>query len=57
MTEQNWDKDTTLKHLIRKAGYGKNWKDVVEKIELQTYESSITSITFQEYEAYKNNSK
>lgn len=48
-TEQNWDKDTTLKYLIRKAGYNGNFKNALGKIDLETYESSKCSLSYADY--------
>lgn len=48
-SESNWDKDTTLKHLIKKAGYYGNYKNVINSIKLQSYESSKYKMTYQEY--------
>lgn len=47
-SEQGWDKDETLKHLIRKAG-GRlsNWNDY--DIELTKYEGEKGSVTYDEY--------
>jgi AMMECR1 domain-containing protein len=47
--EQEWDKPTTLRHLIAKAGYRKNPDEVFNSIVLTTYESSKAKITYKEY--------
>ncbi|KAM3130298.1 hypothetical protein pb186bvf_017594 [Paramecium bursaria] len=52
--EQGWDHEKTLKSLIRKAGYHGNYKEVLDKIIVTTYESTRFKITYQEYLAYKN---
>ncbi|GMG21948.1 unnamed protein product [Ambrosiozyma monospora] len=46
--EQGWDKDATLKNLVRKAGfYGGDWKTM--NIELTRYQGIKDSIDFDEY--------
>jgi AMMECR1 domain-containing protein len=52
--EQGWDKITTLKYLIRKAGYSRNPEDVLEKVELTTYESSKAKLTYSQYKPLPN---
>jgi AMMECR1 domain-containing protein len=48
-SEQEWDKNTTLKHLIRKAGYNKSYENVLDAIKLTTYESSKERLTYLDY--------
>ncbi|KAJ5069764.1 ammecr1 [Anaeramoeba ignava] len=48
--EENWDKETTIKHLVRKAGYyGQLSKSFKESIKLTRYQSSIVQVTYDEY--------
>ncbi|CAD8067806.1 unnamed protein product [Paramecium primaurelia] len=47
--EQEWDINTTLEHLIAKAGYRKNYQNVLDKIDLTTYETSKAKLTYAEY--------
>ena len=44
--QQKWDQNETLKHLIKKAGYRGDYKEVLEKISLTTYESSKVSMSY-----------
>lgn len=44
--EQGWDHEKTLKSLIRKAGYHGNYKEVLDKIVVTTYESTRFKITY-----------
>ena len=43
------DKTTTLEHLIRKAGYYGELKDVEKKIKLRRYQSIKLFMTYEEY--------
>lgn len=47
--EQGWDKITTIKYLVRKAGYNRSHEEVLDKIELTTYESSKEKLTYKDY--------
>lgn len=47
--EQNWDQKETLKYLIRKAGFRGDYKEVLDKIELTTYESYKRNMSYAEY--------
>lgn len=62
--EQGWDKETTLKHLIRKAGeknevffnfvgYSGKLEDVASSIKLERYQSSKVNMTWEEYLQYR----
>jgi len=50
---RGWTKEETLKHLLKKAGYGGKLKDVMDKLSLERYESSKCEITYQEYSDLK----
>ena len=52
--EHNMDKDTTLEHLIRKAGYFGEIEEVKPKIKLTRYQSIKLFMTYDEYLAFKN---
>ena len=47
--EHKMDKTTTLEHLIRKAGYYGELKDVEKKIKLRRYQSIKLFMTYEEY--------
>ena len=51
--EHNMDKNTTLQHLIRKAGYWGKLQDVEKKIKLRRYQSIKLFMTYEEYLNYK----
>ena len=52
-SEQNWTKEETLKHLVRKAGYsGKFDKSTIDRIRLERYQSSKCKATYDEYKAF-----
>ncbi|KAJ6249251.1 ammecr1 [Anaeramoeba flamelloides] len=51
--EQNWDKETTLLHLIRKSGYrGKIDNEFMSTIKTKRYQSSVCNCTWDEYNEY-----
>ena len=52
-TEQGWDKETTLRHLVLKARYFGDLKEVEKKIKLRSYESIKIHMTYDEYKKYK----
>ena len=47
--EHKMDKNTTLQHLIRKAGYWGELEDVDKKIKLRRYQSIKLFMTYEEY--------
>ena len=51
--EHNMDKNTTLQHLIRKAGYWGELEEVDKKIKLRRYQSIKLFMTYEEYLNYK----
>ena len=51
--EHNMDKITTLKHLIRKAGYYGQLEDVDKKIKLRRYQSIKLFMTYEEYNNFR----
>jgi uncharacterized protein (TIGR00296 family) len=51
--DRNWDKKTTLKNLIKKAGYYGKLDEVVDKIKLTRYQSIKIGITHDEYKCHK----
>jgi len=48
-SEQGWTKEQTLRHLLRKAGFNGNLKDVQDKIEVERYQSSKSELSYKEY--------
>ena len=53
--EHKMDKETTLQHLIRKAGYYGKLKDVDKKIKMRRYQSIKLFMTYDDYLKFKNN--
>ena len=53
-SEQKWDKLETLKNLIRKTGYRKNYEEILDKIILTTYESSKAKLSYKDYKDQSN---
>ena len=51
--EHKMDKNTTLEHLIRKAGYWGRLADIDKKIKLRRYQSIKLFMTYEEYLNYK----
>ena len=51
--EEKWDQETTLKHLIRKAGYRGSLESVYDNIQVSRYQSLKKTISYQEYEKMK----
>ena len=51
--EHKMDKNTTLEHLIRKAGYWGELEEVDKKIKLRRYQSIKLFMTYEEYLNYK----
>ena len=50
MIEQNWDQKETIVNLVRKSGYTGNFnQNLINKMEITTYESSIETLTYDEY--------
>lgn len=47
--DRNWDKETTLNHLINKAGYYGDLKDVVKGIKLRRYQSIKIFLSYDDY--------
>lgn len=47
--EEKWDKETTLKYLVEKTGYMGNYKSVISKISLESYESSKFKLSYEDY--------
>ena len=47
--EQGWDKETTLKHLVKKAGYSGTLEAIINKISLTRYQSTVAKLTYAEY--------
>ena len=52
--EQKWNKHTTLQHLLLKAGVYEKVNDIIDQIELTTYESIIAEISYEEYLNHKH---
>ena len=55
--EHKMDKITTLQHLIEKAGYYGQLKDVDKKIKMRRYQSIKIFMSYEEYLNYKNKEK
>ena len=51
--EQGWDQKTTLKHLIRKARYYDDIKNIEKNIKTERYQSIKQTITYEEYKNMK----
>ena len=51
--EHKMDKNTTLQHLIRKAGYWGELEEIDKKIKLRKYQSIKLFMTYEEYLNYK----
>ena len=47
--EQEWDQLTCIKHLMRKAGYYSDDKDIQQSIITERYESLVNIATYSEY--------
>ena len=45
-SEQGWNQEQALKHLVQKAGFYGKFEEVKDKIELTTYESSKESLSY-----------
>ena len=55
--EHNMDKETTLQHLVEKAGYYGQFKNIDKKIKMRRYQSIKIFLSYQEYLSYKNKEK
>ena len=51
--KEKWDHETTLKHLIRKAGYKGTLESVFKNIQVTRYQSIKSALSYQEYEQRK----
>ena len=51
--EEGWDQRTTLKYLVKKAGYRGSLDKVLSKIRLTRYQSIKKTITYDEYKKMK----
>ena len=49
MVEQKWNHEQTIESLVKKAGYKGSYKEVLDLIELETYESEKKSMGYDEY--------
>jgi AMMECR1 domain-containing protein len=47
--EENWDKETTLKYLVKKSGYYGKLGTIVDMIKVTRYQSVKTVISYEEY--------
>ena len=47
--EQGWDQVTTLRYLLRKAGYSGSFESVKDKIETERYQSDLTTVSYDDY--------
>jgi uncharacterized protein (TIGR00296 family) len=48
-SDRDWDKDTTLNHLIQKTGFYGKLTDVVNEIKLARYQSIKVTMSYDEY--------
>jgi uncharacterized protein (TIGR00296 family) len=55
--ERNWDKDTTLEHLIQKTGYYDELKDVINCMKVTRYQSKKVGLSYDEYCEIRKNSE
>ena len=53
--DEGWDQRTTLKYLVRKAGYKGSLDKVLPKIELTRYQSIKNTISYEDYLKMKDN--
>ena len=51
--DEGWDQKTTLKYLIRKAGYRGSLESVFNNIEVTRYQSIKKTISYEEYQKMK----
>jgi len=52
--EEHWDKETTIKHLLRKGGYyGRLTDSLLRQIKLQRYQSGKAHMSYAQYLDYK----
>ena len=51
--DEGWDKRTTLKYLVRKAGYRGSLDTILNRIKLTRYQSIKKTISFDEYKKMK----
>ncbi|CEF62094.1 AMMECR1 domain and AMMECR1 family and AMMECR1, N-terminal domain-containing protein [Strongyloides ratti] len=57
MIEQEWDKETTLRYLVKKAGYNGPFNDdLCNTIKLERFQSQKVSRSYDDYIKYKNSS-
>ena len=47
--EQEWDQKTTLKYLVKKAGYYGKLDDIIDNIETERYQSLKTIVSYDEW--------
>ena len=51
--EEKWDQETTLKYLIRKAGYRGSLESIFNNIKVTRYQSIKKTISYQDYKTMK----
>jgi len=51
--EQEWDQETTLNYLVRKAGYNGKWESVANSLKVTRYQSIKIFLSYAEYIAMK----
>ena len=51
--DEGWDKRTTLKYLVQKAGYIGSLDKIIKKIRLTRYQSIKKTISFSQYKKMK----
>jgi uncharacterized protein (TIGR00296 family) len=51
--DRDWDHETTLEHLVQKAGYYGELSEIINEIKCQRYQSVKANLTYEEYEKIK----
>ncbi len=51
--EEEWDKKTTLKYLIRKSGYNGKIDNILSIMKLRRYQSIKVEMSYEEYRKMK----
>jgi uncharacterized protein (TIGR00296 family) len=54
--EQEWDHETTLAYLIKKAGFTGDYKTVLKEIQTTRYQSTKVCISYEEYAEMRKDS-
>jgi AMMECR1 domain-containing protein len=51
--DEEWDKKTTLKYLIRKSGYNGKIENILSNMKLRRYQSIKVEMSYEEYRKMK----